>query len=703
MRWINGNTLLAMINQQSKIINHKLTLRRHDWILLALFLVAFAVRLAYWERSAAFGSYALSYDDDEYYKAGILFARGEFFRDPYPLRYTRSPGFSLAFAPLLAAFGPRLEIILFFQVCVSVLSVALVYATARRAFGKQAGLWAAALMAVSPNYAALAGSLLLSETVFVFWALLVIYLLWRWTQENLRGGQALLLGVLFGYMALLRGQALYFFGLAALWYAYEMRRRKKIGLENFAPLGVMLVGLILVIAPWTWRNAVTYNRFILLDTNSGWTVWRDHRVPGDDFWETLPRIENPADRANYAVARGAQNILADPARQIFAQGAANLMALPRLELESFARGGGYLADVIADAPTLWLALANDVFFIGALILALAGFLLNTKRLPWLLVLWLALNLAMFFFFHTQSRFRAHYLFVLIIFAGAALAQGRALWKNLAPRARALWLGASALILVLAYSPLLPPLFASEFYLAQAGDIATTQKAVDAFPNYAAAQDALGDAYRRAGDFENALAAYDAALQINQFELQARLGRMDIFRQQGDARKLARETRAAGIATGQVEIPASLWWSFDPAPTRLIELGDDPNSFGYILNFHAAQMDGAEPMRFTRDRSFLKFPGVTGWQPQKLVFYARAVPLPNQPLPIVNVRLNGREVAKIPLTAEWMDYEIPLDDAARSQDTLVVEFRSPTFRPSDVFPDSKDTRDLGFMLSYVELR
>lgn len=680
-------------------------MRRHYWILLGLLLVAFAIRLTYWERSASFGQYELSYDDDEYFKAGMLFARGEFFLDPYPLRYTRSPGYPLLFTPLLAAFGPRLEIILLFQVCVSVLSVALVYLLARRAFGKRAGLWAAALMALSPTYASMAGSFLLTETVFAFFALLIMYLFWRWTDNGMRVWQALLLGALFGFMALIRGQALYFFALAALWYVHEMWRRKKLGLKNFAPLAIAAVGMILVIAPWTWRNAVTYQRFILLDTNSGWTVWRDHRTPNDDFWETLPTIVNPADRANYAVTRGVQNILADPVQQIFVQGFANLAAIPRLELDSFARGGGYLTDVIADAPTLWLALWNDLFFIGVLILAVAGFLVNLKRVPWLLVLWLALNVAMFFFFHTQSRFRAHYLFVLIIFAGAALAEGFALWKNLPRSARFIWAGTSALILILAYSPLVPPLFASEYYLAQAQgrDVNTAQKAVAAFPAYTPAYNALGDAYRRAGDFENALAAYDNALKINPFEMQARLGRMDIFRQQGETKKLTREVRLAGGENGELAIPAPLWWSFDAAPTRLIELGNNVSSFGYILNFHAAQQDGNEPMRFTRDRSYLKFPGVSDWQPTKLVFYARAVPIPNQPLPEVSVRLNGRETVRAPLTAQWQDYEISLDDAARASDTLIVEFRSPTFRPIDVLKDSTDTRDLGFMLGYAELR
>lgn len=680
-------------------------MRRHYLILLGLLLIAFAVRLAYWERSASFGRYELSYDDDEYFKAGVLFARGEFLRDPYPLRYTRSPGYPLALAPLLAAFGPRIEIVLAFQVFVSVLSVALIYLVARRAFGKKAGLWAAALLAVSPNYASLAGSFVLTETLFAFGALLGIYLFWRWTEEGLRAWQAFILGLLLGYLVLIRGQALYFFALAVLWYGYHLWRRKQFVLKKFVPLGICVVGLALVVGVWTYRNVLVYERIILTDTTTGWTMWRDHRTPNDDFWETLPRIENPADRANYAVRRATENILADPVQQILVQGAANLLMIPRLELESFARGGGYLTDVIAEAPTVWLALLNDLFFIGVMILAVAGFLLNWRRMPWLLVLWLLMNVTVFIFLHTQSRFRAHYLFVLIIFAGAALAEGFGLWKNLSRRARVIWAGASVMILALAYSPLLMPLFQSEYFIAQAQgkEIALAQKAVNVFPQYTKAHDALGDAYRRAGDFDNALAAYAAALQLNAFEMQARLGRMDVFRQRGESEDLKREILAAGIETGEAEISASLWWAFDPAPTRLVELGDNASSFGYILNFHAIQPDGKERMRFTRERSFIKFPGITGWEPTKLVFYARAVPVPQQPLAPVSVWLNGRETARVSLTAKWQDYEIPLDDSLRANDTLIVEFRAPTFRPDDVFEGSTDTRDLGFMLGYVELR
>jgi 4-amino-4-deoxy-L-arabinose transferase-like glycosyltransferase len=683
------------------------------WLLGVLFL-AFALRIAYWERSASFGNYALSYDDDEYYQAAVLFADGEWLRDPYPERYTRSPGYPLFLVPLFAAFGTQIEIALVFQIGISVLTVALVYVTTRRAFGARAGLVAAALMALAPTYISLASSFLLTETLFTFCILLFIYLFWRWTEEGIVWRCALLVGLLLGYTTLIRGQALYFFFFAAAWFLYDLARRNHLARSwNSArfllgkagvPLVLTLIGMAAVIAPWTWRNQVVYNRFILLDTNSGWTVWRDHQAPNDDFWTTTASIPNPGDRSQYSTSRGIQNILNDPLNQIMVNGVVNLSYLSRLELDSFARGGGYLSDVIVDAPEVWHVLLNDIFYSVVFLLALAGILLNLRRLPGLLVLWLVFFAGVVFLFHMQSRFRAHFLFALIVFAGAALARGASLWSDLSRTKRLLWLGAAGLFLIGMYSPRLAPVLTSEYHLwrAQGHSLDALQAAVDAFPEYTKALDALGDGYRRAGDFERAIAAYDRALTFNNFELQARLGRMDIFRQQGDVEKLNQEVELAGALRGD-QVPAPLWWSFDPAPTRLVELGDGASSFPYAMNFYAIEQYGDELMRFSQERSFVKFPGVNDWEPKSIVLYMRAVPLPNQPPAQLTVLVNSQRVAQLQLDDQWRDYEIPLDEAALASPTLLVELKSPTFRPKQVLPNSEDPRELGVMVGYVELR
>ncbi len=676
-------------------------MRRHVWILLALFLVAFALRLAYWQRTASFGKYELSYDDDEYFQLGVLFARGEFFQDPYPLRYTRAPGFPLFLAPIFAAFGTSIEIALVFQIGISVLTVALMYVAARRAFGENAGVWAAGLLAVAPFYASTAGSWVLSETLFVFCVLLFLYVLTRWMQP-LSYAQALGAGFILGYAALVRPMALYFLPLVALEFLYTQRARWKWAVARVA---LLTFGALVLILPYTARNAVTFQRWLLIDSTGGWNLWRDHRARNDDFENALAVISNPADRDRYAMQRGIQNILADPLDQLGIQGAQNFAGNFHLELDAYARGAGFLTDVNVDAPTLPLVAVNDIFFLGVVVLGMAGIFLTWRAAPKLFLAWLVYTLLLLALYHAFTRFRLHFVFVFIFFAGAALAQGLGFRKHLSARARVAWLMTTCLIFYFAYTPRLAPLLASEFYLWQANgrDIEIVQKAVAAFPDYLKARDELGDAYRRAGDFDKALAAYDSALQRNEYEVQARLGKIDTYRRLGEFENAAREIRAAGAAQGQADVPAPLFWSFDATPTRSLELGDSTSSFGYVLNLHAIEMDGAEPFRFTRARSFVKFPGVREEEPQTLVFYARAVPLPNKPLPSVTVRLNSKTVAEFQLSTEWMDYPIRLDNALRQQDTLIVEFRSPTFRPSDVLEHSTDARELGFKLGYVELR
>ena len=58
-----------------------------------------------------------------------------------------------------------------------------------------------------------------------------------------------------------------------------------------------------------------------------------------------------------------------------------------------------------------------------------------RRAPPLLLLWLVYALFVLSIYHVLTRFRAHYLFILILFAGAALAQGVGMWKNLSRRGR----------------------------------------------------------------------------------------------------------------------------------------------------------------------------------------------------------------------------------------------------------------------------
>jgi 4-amino-4-deoxy-L-arabinose transferase-like glycosyltransferase len=129
----------------------------------------------------------------------------------------------------------------------------------RRVGGDRVGLVAAGIAAAYPTLIAADGSLM-SETLygaFVAAALLLAYRLLdrpsTWT--------AAALGATIGLSALTRGEGLLFLPLLALPVAWRG------GLGRAFRLTAAVAGAAIVIAPWTARNWITFDRPVLLSTN----------------------------------------------------------------------------------------------------------------------------------------------------------------------------------------------------------------------------------------------------------------------------------------------------------------------------------------------------------------------------------------------------------------------------------------------------
>jgi 4-amino-4-deoxy-L-arabinose transferase-like glycosyltransferase len=667
-------------------------------VLLGLLLLAMVVRLGYWHRAASYGSYYLSMDSDEYYRGAVLFSQGQWLRDPVPQRYTRGPGYPLFIAAVILIFGSDVAILLLFQVFVSVLTVVLIYLCARRALGRRAALAAAALMAVAPGYASAAATDVMSETLFVFAILLFLYLFWRGGEERFSWPRAVVCGLILGYAALIRPEALEFFPVAALWLLWRLRPRWRFGLGR---AGLVMAGLLLIILPYTLRNSLAYQRLILIDTASAFTLWYDHTIPADNAGISN-RIENPGDRQNLAYTHAVHNILADPAYQVVSRGVTNLVYLWHLQLDSYAVGAGRMMDVLVSPADFAAVLLDDLFFIVVTLLAIAGLANSRQRPPVFLLLWLGYSLLVVFGTHSEARLRLPFYFVLIIMAGGALASIPQLGRSWSRRERVLVAGAALVFLACAYSPRLAPLFISEYHLARGGDlnVPELQAAVDSFPTYLKALDRLGDAFRQAGQFDRALAEYGAALKLNPSELQAQLGRLDILKQQGQS---AHSDFKAETASLEGDVPAPLWSDFEAAPNRRVSLGNSWSSIAYARNFYPVEHADNRSFRWTRERSFVRFNGVQQFTPRHLVLYGRASPLPGQPAPRVSVYINGSLVGQVTVGYDWDEYALVLGAAPRDARDWIVELRSPVFMPSQVMPDSTDQRELGVMLSWAELR
>src|SRR5436190_6260620 len=131
----------------------------------------------------------------------------------------------------------------------------------RRLGGSAVGLIAAAVAAVYPPLLA-NDSLLLSESVYELTIALTILAALRVLELPSRG-RVLVLGLAIGLASLARAEALLLVPLLGLPLALRLERSRLLS------LGLVCLGAVVVVLPWTVRNLAAFDRFVLISTNDG--------------------------------------------------------------------------------------------------------------------------------------------------------------------------------------------------------------------------------------------------------------------------------------------------------------------------------------------------------------------------------------------------------------------------------------------------
>lgn len=155
-------------------------------------------------------------------------------------------------------------------------SVALVFVVARRAFDVRTGLTAAAITAVLPNVVFYSTPFML-ETTFTFLTLAAVAVLVThdWSTGPPSRNRLLTFGAVLGVGAVVRPfglPVLFAVPLAILLCRWGWRQAVKAVAWSLLPL-------VLILTPWTIRNVVVMDSFVVFSTNMGDTVCID-RSPG---------------------------------------------------------------------------------------------------------------------------------------------------------------------------------------------------------------------------------------------------------------------------------------------------------------------------------------------------------------------------------------------------------------------------------------
>ena len=232
-----------------------------------------------------------------FHEIANLLAGGEGFVAPYTLEVTGAveptaehpPLWPLLLAAASEVGGNGLLSHRLVGVPIGVGTVGLLALIGRRLGGDTAGLTVAAIGAAHPLLIAADGSLM-SETLYGFWVAAALLLALR-LLEHPTLARAAALGAVIGLACLTRGEGL----LLLLLLAAPAVWRGAKGARGRLALGAVALGTAaLVIAPWTIRNATTFDRPVLLSTNdatviTGANCHDTYHGPDLGFWRTQCR------------------------------------------------------------------------------------------------------------------------------------------------------------------------------------------------------------------------------------------------------------------------------------------------------------------------------------------------------------------------------------------------------------------------------
>lgn len=234
-------------------------------------------------------------------------AAGRFFVEPYRLRFDHvslasaghPPLYPLALSVVSAIGGTGVLAHRAMGLLFGVVTMVLVGLLGRRAAGDRVGLIAASLCAIYPLMIAVDGALM-SETLYGWLIAAVLLLTWRMLD---RPGKRLAAasGAVLGLAALTRSEAVLLLPLLLLPAAWRGAARGRA-----LRMAAVVVGLAVVIAPWTVRNIYAFGRVVPISNNdatvlAGANCPKTYAGPNVGSWDfsciSPRRVDNEAEQA----------------------------------------------------------------------------------------------------------------------------------------------------------------------------------------------------------------------------------------------------------------------------------------------------------------------------------------------------------------------------------------------------------------------
>ena len=359
----------------------------------------------------------------------------------------------------------------FVQVLLSAVTVLLVYGICARFLSRRTALLTTGLVAFYPNLVAFS-HYFWSETIYIFLLVAVVALLLR-GSDSPSGGWLLAAGLVSGVASLTRSIFVLQLPLLVLWLLGCSRAdpRRRLVLAS-----LFLAGVCAVVLPWSVRNTLRYDRFLLIDTNAGNVIYKNLNSIGPESHDLgmnvrrielrnsvrkqippRPRVEfeNIVDRNNAEIRAGLEYVLEHPA---------HYLRQTRLRLLYFSNPSSFLirhlrrhfyGDLppLVTEPLVLLAMGSAMFVMA---FSLVGLVMGPWSRERLLLALLALGHALVHvLLIATSRYRLPLVPLLAPFATDALVRFRELLDLARYGRRWLLLAPALALLILAWASTLP--------------------------------------------------------------------------------------------------------------------------------------------------------------------------------------------------------------------------------------------------------
>jgi len=353
-------------------------------ILLSLLIIGAGFRLFVLELRPE-GALLLAPDEPEYLEIAQHIWMGEGFSfGGKPTAY-RDMLLPYVTAGVMTVSGGDFKPIFYVQLILSLLTGLLLYLVASKRFNESTAYGVLAIWMLYPA-AAVFTSLLMTETLFVFFWVLAIWLHDRLDTNGYEVRDALILGIVLGLLCLTRAAGAILLATVFI-YVLLIRYETALALRARA-VSFVLIGALVVMVPWMMRNQSMMERFAL-NTNGGINLLignNPYMNGGYQFDERveaiIPEEAHTEAQRDVAAAHAAKEFAQGHMREVFGMWPtkfAYLWSTDMAMLAHFApvRGSESLAETLREQPVGALILMAIPFAVLVL-LGLCGFYLVLK-------------------------------------------------------------------------------------------------------------------------------------------------------------------------------------------------------------------------------------------------------------------------------------------------------------------------------------